>query len=532
MFLRPGLVRATALALALCLAARASADGLPRQRVIVKLDLNALPEAWLPPADVQAQRDAILLAQFDLFTELVGSDVELTQVYETIPYLALDVSQEALLTLAQSPLVEVINGDEFSAPDLFLNTEQVGASQAWAQGVDGSGAAIAVLDTGVDASHPFLAGKVVEEACFSANGSCPGRVTAAVGPGAAAPCDWATECAHGTHVAGIAAGALPSFSGVARGSKVIAIQVFSRFTGAQCGGASPCARSYVSDQVAALEHVYALRMTHDIAAVNLSLGGGRWDSMGACDSANRALKSAIDNLREAGIATVAAAGNSGNARALSAPGCISSAVSVGAVGVGDVIPSWSSSASFLKLLAPGSMIVSAVPGGSYAYMSGTSMATPHVAGAFALLHRRDPSATVDAVLARLRESGRLIGDPRNGKSFPRLAIAAALEGWGTESTISLTSLDAGESVTGGARVTLTWDRAPRVARTDVYLSKDGGMTWRRIGRVKTGAFVWKSPKVKTAVTTCRLKVVAYDAKGKSLAVDKSATDFRLEPRAI
>jgi subtilisin family serine protease len=319
-------------------------------------------------------------------------------------------------------------------------------------------------------------------------------------------------------------------SGVARGSSVIAIQVFSRFSPAQCDGAAPCARSYVSDQVAALEYVYALRMTHDIAAVNLSLGGGRYESTGTCDSANRALKAAIDNLREAGVATVIAAGNGGYAKALSSPGCISSAVSVGAVTKDDVIPWWSSSASFLKLLAPGSAIVSSVPGGDYAYMSGTSMATPHVAGAFALLHRRDPSATVDAILARLRDTGRLIGDPRNGRSFPRIALAEALEGWGTASTISLTSLDSGETVTGGQRVTVTWSRAAHVAHSDVYFSRDGGQTWKRIARTRNGYFTWRTPTVKNAAA-CRVKVVAYDRKGKSLAIDKSAMDFWLEPRA-
>jgi len=115
------------------------------------------------------------------------SDVELTQVYETIPYMALDVSQEAMLALAQSPLVQVINGDAFSAPDLAESAPLIGAPQAWAAGIDGRGGAIAVLDTGVDASHPFLAGKVVSEACFSANGSCPNHATSAVGPGSAVP---------------------------------------------------------------------------------------------------------------------------------------------------------------------------------------------------------------------------------------------------------------------------------------------------------------------------------------------------------
>ncbi len=532
MSLRPHrALRALWLALALCASSSAAADGLPRQRVIVKLDVNALPEAWLEKGDVQAQRDAILLAQFDLYSELLGSDVELTQVYETIPYMALDVSQDAMLALAQSPRVQVINGDSFSAPDLAESAPLIGAPQAWAAGIDGRGAAIAVLDTGVDASHPFLAGKVVSEACFSANGSCPNHATALIGPGSAAPCVFAPECIHGTHVAGIAAGAGSSFSGVARGAQLIAIQVFSRFTGSSCGGAPACALSYVSDQVAALEHVYELRSSFDIAAVNLSLGGGRYDSAASCDSANSALKAAIDNLRGAGVATVIAAGNSGYANSLSAPGCISSAVSVGATTKGDTIPSYSNAAPFLKLLAPGSSIRSSIPNGMYATMGGTSMATPHVAGAFALLHQRSPSATVDAILERLRATGRSIADMRNGRSFPRIALAAALDGWGAAPTISLTALDAGGSVIGGDRVTVTWTKSAEVARAALYFSRDSGRTWRRIApRVAGGEFVWRAPKVKHAIATCRVKVVAVNAQGMAVAVDASALDFSLEPR--
>jgi subtilisin family serine protease len=78
---------------------------------------------------------------------------------------------------------------------------------------------VAVLDTGVDKTHPFLSGKVVEEACYSAGGNCPNGATSEVGSGAGVQCTYAAAaCRHGTHVAGIAAGQGSSFSGVARGS--------------------------------------------------------------------------------------------------------------------------------------------------------------------------------------------------------------------------------------------------------------------------------------------------------------------------
>ena len=92
--------------------------------------------------------------------------------------------------------------------------------------------------------------------------------------------------------------------GVARGAGLVSIQVFSRFNGpANCGfGNSPCAGSYVSDQIAALEHVLLLKETHEtIAAVNMSLGGALFTE--PCDSSEAARKAAIDNLRSVGVAT-------------------------------------------------------------------------------------------------------------------------------------------------------------------------------------------------------------------------------------
>ncbi|UCG06665.1 MAG: S8 family serine peptidase, partial [Desulfobacterales bacterium] len=187
-------------------------------------------------------------------------------------------------------------------------------------------------------------------------------------------------CDHGTHVAGVAAGLNavsrdPTFDGVAKGADIIAIQVFSKFTGSNCSPLpSPCALSWISDQIQGLERVYALRNTYKIAAVNMSLGGGRYTS--PCDSQPH--KAIIDNLRSSGIATVIASGNNGYTDALSSPACISTAVSVGATEKDDDVASFSNSATFLDLLAPGVSIRSSVPNTktSYARFSGTSMAAP------------------------------------------------------------------------------------------------------------------------------------------------------------
>ena len=104
-------------------------------------------------------------------------------------------------------------------------------------------------------------------------------------------------------------------------------------------------------------------------------------------------KPIIDNLRSIGIATVIASGNSGIPFAISSPACISSAVSVGSTNKDDTVSAFSNVASFLSLFAPGDSITSSVTGGTYASESGTSMATPHVAGAWAVLHQAAPTAS-------------------------------------------------------------------------------------------------------------------------------------------
>jgi hypothetical protein len=91
-----------------------------------------------------------------------------------------------------------------------------------------------------------------------------------------------------------------------------------------------------------------------------------------------------------------------------------------------VVAGYSNSASILNLLAPGSSIYSSVPGGIYTYLSGTSVAIPHVTGAWAVLKSKKPTATVDEVLAALTNTGVLITDSRNGIAKPRIKVDAAL----------------------------------------------------------------------------------------------------------
>ena len=296
-------------------------------------------------------------------------------------------------------------------------------------GFTGEGQVVAILDTGVDADHPFLAGKVVAEACFSTTASnstslCPGGVSESTAPGSGRNCPVAIfGCDHGTHVAGVAAGSGRSFSGVARDAGVIAMQVFSRFDGAPCTGnglPSPCVLSFTSDQIRALEQVLALSNSFDIAAANMSLGGGAFSNH--CD--NDRIKLPIDNLLAAGIATVIASGNDGFDGLVGTPACISSAIAVGSTTKADQVSSFSNHAAIVDLMAPGSSITSSVPGTRFEALDGTSIATPHVAGAFALLRSADPAATVSEIETALESTGRPVS--RAGIALPRIQVDAAL----------------------------------------------------------------------------------------------------------
>lgn len=365
-----------------------------------------------------------------------AGNLEDVREFDTLPYFAATVDAAALSELARSPWVSGIVDDVPRPLLLSQSGPLVEAPMAWDAGYTGAGWTVAVLDTGVDAAHPFLSGKVASEACYSTTDTsgtttssslCPGGLSSATSVGSAGPCS-VPACDHGTHVAGIAAGSGASFGGIARDARVISIQVFSRFTGAQCGGAAACVLAWDSDVIAGLDRVYALRNTLQIAAVNLSLGSSSGFA-GACDTVSPPMKAAIDQLRSAGIATVVAAGNSGATSALSFPACISTTVSVGSTTKSDVVSTFSDTSSTLSLLAPGEPITSSVPGGSFASKMGTSMAAPHVTGAWALLRQRKPEATIDELVNALRSTGKPVVDTRSGSglTFRRIRVKAAID---------------------------------------------------------------------------------------------------------
>ncbi|MDH3452085.1 MAG: S8 family serine peptidase [Gammaproteobacteria bacterium] len=438
-----------------------------RARVIVQLNLPGAyrSEGEMFVGALGQQRREIFAKQRQLLSRLRGSHRLLHQ-FRSVPFVALEVDAAALDDLEASGLdVARIVEDRVLRPSLTRSVRFVEGTIAQWFGLDGTGTAIAIVDSGVDKSHSFLAGRVVEEACYAGGeggspGDCPNGSATMIGPGAGVPCTFTgLACGHGTHVAGIAAGSASSFSGVAPGADLIAIQVFH--SSVDCIPfleEIPCARAFGSDIAAGLERVYDLRDQYNIAAVNLSLGGGSFP--GACDTEDPQLTAVIDNLRSAGIATIAASGNGYDPSAMSFPACVSSAVSVASSTFGNQVSDFSNVSPELDLFAPGDGILSSFPGETFISLLGTSMSTPHVSGAFAVLRQADPTANVDMLLSQLQTSGLPVTDNRSGVPItrPRIRIGTALgleypipvlnsispdtaRAWGPGFTLTVTGID-------------------------------------------------------------------------------------------
>lgn len=331
---------------------------------------------------------------------------QLLRDYDQLPVMHLKVDAEALDALLQMDEVVLVNENRAFVPHLSESLPLIGAPEAHATGATGSGTSVAVLDTGVNYT-------------LAAFGSC-------TAPGIPAGCkvaytqDFAADDGslddngHGTNVSGIIVGVAPD-------TKIIGLDVF-RTDG----------YAYDSDLLAALNWVLANRTTYNIAAVNMSLGGGKYTSACPTDP----LASAINNLKNAGVVSAISSGNDGYTNAISSPACIPAAVSVGAVydaNVGsrnwsicsdltttaDKVTCFSNSASFLTILAPGALITAA-----NITMAGTSQASPHVSGAVALLRGRHASLTAAEIVDKLSSTG--VSVTYKGITKPRLNVAAAL----------------------------------------------------------------------------------------------------------
>lgn len=247
--------------------------------------------------------------------------------------------------------------------------DRLGAARAHEAGHVGEGAAVAVLDSGVDSTHPDLEANLGAGRSFvaGADGSTDDDERGDEGTTPAdgdEPPAWEDEYGHGTHCAGIV-GAVDNergVCGVAPGTTVRAVKVGSR------------TEIDAADVAAGLEHVADAGV--DVA--NLSLGS---------EDPSELIADACRYADERGVLVVGAAGNADDGEdntVVRYPAAFEEVLAVSAVD-GDDLAEFSLSGPEVDLAAPGEDVLSTVPGGTYEERSGTSMAAPHVAGAAALL---------------------------------------------------------------------------------------------------------------------------------------------------
>ena len=270
--------------------------------------------------------------------------------------------------------------DPLRSQQYALNNVSFEAAWSCSGTTDGSGVVIAVVDTGVMGNHPDLNGKV--QVGFDAIANVAGGNNDPNG--------------HGTHVAGIAAAYANNGAGIhggAPGAEIMPIKVLGA---SGSGWSSDVAQGIIwaADNGA---HV-----------INLSLGGG-YSSV-----SHTAVQYAVGK----GVVVVAAAGNSGRSGSPpSYPGALSETIAVGATDAGNNHPSFSNVGSYLDLSAPGVSILSTTNDGSYGNKTGTSMATPYVAAAAAIVRSASAGCTVAQVQAALEATADDLGAPGHDSTY-------------------------------------------------------------------------------------------------------------------
>ncbi|HVG24476.1 MAG TPA: S8 family serine peptidase [Thermoanaerobaculia bacterium] len=377
---------------------------------------------------------AFLILAFPLFAERIrvvvaydDAQIALAEVPDGTRWgdsavFSVEIERDQLERLRRNPRVRAVDLDEGGHGGLAQSIPIVGADVLRARGIDGRGRTIAVLDTGIDSDHPDFGGRIIAEQCFCNNfdgtGCCPGGAIERSGAGSAED-----DHGHGTHVAGIAAGNGPA-PGVAPAAWIVAVKVMdaqNRFRGFQ----------QIHD---ALQWIADTRP--DVDAINMSLGSFARYEPSQCNGNAVAigLQPVIARLRARGVLIAACSGNDGDTKGMWLPACMDAVVSVGATydvagsyGPADTVVPFTNSSAGLDLLAPGADITSSRRGGGWVSFSGTSMATPHVAGTILLIRQIMGHATADAVQELMQRTGKPVVDKRNGLTIPRLDALAAVD---------------------------------------------------------------------------------------------------------
>lgn len=407
-----------------------------RQKVIVLLWNQEITNPSLAADMFPFQRERFQQESARAADEVLRSvspgEVEVTERYSAIAGFAARVSAEGMRRLAQHEYVRAIVPDVPVQKHRVEGNALMSVPQVHARGQRGAGATVAVIDDGVDFTHPELGNGAFPNSVVIGGYDFEYRVE---DPAPIRDRSTGQLESHGTSVAAIIAGrgAAGQGIGVAPEAKIVGLRTTT-----------------YSEVIAALDWVAtnSARFTPNIRVVNMSIG---FDGLGFftsnCDGDVNAvpMRESVARLTSMRIAVVGSAGNETKRNSIQIPGCLSQIISVGAVydanlgGIGfsdcqdpstggDVVACYSNSASYLQLLAPSHAARTAKAGGGHdATFGGTSAAAPYTAGVLALLMSQYPGKNVSEYLGVLKQTGRPIRDAKSGITTPRVDADRAFQ---------------------------------------------------------------------------------------------------------
>lgn len=284
-------------------------------------------------------------------SSLTQKGANIKSKFDKMRAVVVHIDSTRLKELSLDPNVDRVVDDQIVTADLSVSVPHIGANIVQASGITGQGTKVCIVDTGVDDTHPALNPLVAETDLVNHDN------------------DATDDHGHGTHVAGIIASKDATYRGVAPSSSLMAVKVLDA-----------SGSGFSSDVAAGIDWCVA----HGAKVVNLSLGGGLYS--GTCDGNIDAI--AVNNAVAAGVTVAVASGNSGTLSQVSSPACASGAIAVGALDNSDARTAFSNEGPQLDVMAPGVSIKSLnapFKGGGFVSLTGTSMATPHVAGLASLI---------------------------------------------------------------------------------------------------------------------------------------------------